>query len=256
MDTERKEMKLLMFDLEHGSKTLGNPKYIEETFGLPLLAPTTWDQYVDIIGKIYTKKTKIVEIPLGTITIPEEQTIIIPKDGIGVVNGIIIDTFSELSKKYMRQISDAHGKMKIQGWGQLKNKLDGALDFITAIPGIVVCNCHSKIRETDEGTKMIPYVDGSTREDISKWFDFVFYTKTIVDRKTKERVYTWVTKRSEYYNDAKDRTDLLPEEIPQNYQLVLDVVKEKDFDGMKILIIGAPGSGKTMSLETLVKGKE
>ena len=245
-----------MFDLEHGSKSLGNPKYILNMLGLPMLSPSTWDEYVNIIGKIYTKKKVVQDFKIGELTLPEEKTLIIPREGAGVIDGIIIDTFSELSKKYMRQISDGDGKLKIQGWGQLKNKLDSALDFITAVPGIVVCNCHSKIRDTDEGTKIIPYVDGSTREDISKWFDFVFYTKTSVDKKTKERSYTWVTKRSEYYNDAKDRTDLLPEEIPQDYQLVIDAAKSKEFDGMKILIIGAPGSGKTLSLKTLVKKED
>jgi Holliday junction resolvasome RuvABC ATP-dependent DNA helicase subunit len=46
----------------------------------------------------------------------------------------------------------------------------------------------------------------------------------------------------------------LPAEIPQNYQLVLEAAKSKGFDGVKVLIIGAPGSGKTLSLKTLKQG--
>jgi predicted NACHT family NTPase len=105
----------------------------------------------------------------------------------------------------------------------------------------------------DECNKIIPYIDGSTKEDISKWFDFVFYTKTRL-KKSGEREYVWVTKRCEIYDHAKDRTNLLPAEIPQNYQLVLEAAKSKGFDGVKVLIIGAPGSGKTLSLKTLKQG--
>ena len=103
----------------------------------------------------------------------------------------------------------------------------------------------------DDGNKLIPYIDGSTKEDISKWFDFVFYTRTI-DTPSGKTEYIWQTKHTEKYDHAKDRTNLLPAEIPQDFQLVLDAVKEKNFTSTKILIIGSPGSGKTWSLQTLV----
>ena len=149
----------------------------------------------------------------------------------------------------MRQISDKDGKLRIQGWGQLKNKLDSALEFISRIPGIVILNCHAKVQTMDDGNKIIPYIDGSTKEDISKWFDFVFYTKSI--KKNDITEYVWVTRRDEKYDHAKDRTNLLDDVIPQDYQLVINAAKKKGFNGCKILIIGAPGSGKTWSLKTL-----
>jgi hypothetical protein len=153
----------------------------------------------------------------------------------------------------MRQLSDKDGKMKLQGWGQLKNKLDGALDFISKIPGVVICNCHSKVQTMDDGNKVIPYIDGSSKDDISKWFDFVFYTKTAISG--DDRQYLWVTGRSEKYDHAKDRTGLLDVEMEQDYAVVVAAAKEKGFDGAKILVIGSPGSGKTYSLQTLVNGE-
>ena len=102
----------------------------------------------------------------------------------------------------------------------------------------------------DDGNKVIPYIDGSSKDDISKWFDFVFYTKTIVDG--NNRHYRWITGRSEKYDHAKDRTGLLDSEIDQDYSTVIAAAKEKGFDGAKILVIGSPGSGKTYSLQTLV----
>ena len=245
-------MKVLYFDLEHGSQSLGSKQDIQTMFGYPALEPGTWDQFQSTIGKLYTQKVSTVPVKIGDLTIEEERTEVVPRNGT-VINSIVLDTFSELSKKYMRSISDKDGKMRLQGWGQLKNKLDTALEFVSRIPGIVICNCHSKVQTMDECNKVIPYIDGSTKEDISKWFDFVFYTKT-TKSKTGEREYVWITKRCEIYDHAKDRTNLLPAQIPQDYQLVINAAKEKGFDGAKILVIGSPGSGKTLSLRTLIQG--
>ena len=105
----------------------------------------------------------------------------------------------------------------------------------------------------DDGNKVVPYIDGSSKEDISKWFDFVFYTKTLVDN--SDRQYRWITSRSEKYDHAKDRTGLLESEMDQDYSKVIAAAKEKGFNGAKILVIGSPGSGKTYSLQTLVNGE-
>ena len=104
----------------------------------------------------------------------------------------------------------------------------------------------------DDGNKVIPYIDGSSKDDISKWFDFVFYTKTIISGGSRK--YLWVTARDEKYDHAKDRTGLLEPEMDQDYGKVVAAAKEKGFSGAKILIIGSPGSGKTYSLQTLVNG--
>ena len=125
------------------------------------------------------------------------------------------------------------------------------LEYITQVPGILVCNCHGKVQTMDDGTtKVLPYIDGSTKEDISKWFDFVIYTKTM--NKSKDEVdYLWHTNHNTMYDHAKDRTQLLDAAIPQDYQLIIDAAKKKGFDGAKILVIGSPGTGKTLSLRTL-----
>ena len=245
-------MKILMFDLEHGSQTLGSKQKIQDMFQYPVLEPGTWDQFISVMGKLFVKENYTEDIKIGELTIPEEKQRTVLKNGTEV-DAVVIDTFSELSKKYMRTLTDKDGKMKIQNWGQLKNKLDTCLEFVSSIPGIVICNCHSRLKDTDDGTKVLPYIDGSTKEDISKWFDFVIYTKTA--SKSKDEVeYQWHTGHSSMYDHAKDRTQLLDASIPQDYQLIINAAKKKGFEGAKILVIGSPGTGKTLSLRTLTDG--
>ena len=241
-------MKILYFDLERGSQTLGNQAKIHKMFGLPMLSPSPYDAFAGILTQLYTTKDTHTTKKIGSIEIKEERTDKILKKGIDV-GALVVDTFSELSKKYVRELSDNDGKLKLQGWGQLKNKLDGALEFISRIHGTVVLNCHAKVQTMDDGHKVIPFIDGSTKEDISKWFDFVFYTKNVKNGAGTD--YKWVTRRDEKYDHAKDRTNLLDDTIPQDYQLVMDAAKKKGFNGCKILIVGSPGSGKTWSLKTL-----
>ena len=249
-------MKYLMFDFEHGSQSIGSKDHIEKTLGLPLLTPSTWNQFQDVIAGLYKQETVDKEVSIGNLKVKQSENKVVPRNGT-IIDGIILDTFSELSKKFMRTLTDKHGRMKLNEWGRLKNKLDTCLEFITRLPGVVVCTCHSKTSTLDDGTtKFTPYIDGSTKEDISKWFDFVFYTKTTVDSGTRKRSYLWVTSRSEQYDHAKDRTGLLDEEIPQDFQLVINAAVKRNFDGVKILVIGAPGSGKTRSLLTLNKENE
>ena len=248
-------MKVLYFDLEHGHQTLGSKEECQRIFGYPVLSPSTWDQFQDVIGNIYTSKTEKVIQKIGSLEIPETRTFVVPKNGTQV-DAIVLDTFSELSKKYQRSLTDKSGAMKLQGWGKLKNKLDSCLEFISRIPGTVVITCHAKTNTMDDGTtKIQPYIDGSTKEDISKWFDFVFYTKTI--KTGNKRRFVWVTKRDEMYDHAKDRTNLLEDMIDQDFKSVMAAAKKKGFANTRILIIGSPGSGKTMSLKTLTnKGEE
>ena len=250
-------MKTLYFDVEHGSQTLGSKETIGKNFGLPKLSPSSWDEFQETIGKLYTSKKSTEKVDMGNgFTVNQTTNKIVTRENL-VVDTLVVDTFSELSKKFMRTLTDRQGKMKLQEWGRLKNKLDTCLEFLTRLPGNVILTCHSRTQTMDTGeNRLLPYIDGSTKEDISKWFDFVFYTKTTVDSGTRKRSYLWVTSRSEQYDHAKDRTGLLDEEIPQDFQLVINAAVKRNFDGVKILVIGSPGSGKTRSLLTLNKENE
>ena len=244
--------KLLYFDLEHGSQTIGSKKDLERYFGYPELEPSVFGEFQKIIQQLYAKKKVEQIVKIGDLEIKQSLRKVVPNSKTQI-DGIIIDTISELSKKYQRSLMSQEGTMQMRDWGKLKNTIDRLMDMLTMLPGILICNCHSKLQHMDDGeNKLVPYIDGSSKEDISKWFDFVFYCKAKTDLKGNTE-YLWRTARTEKYDNAKDRTQLLDAEIPQDYQLVFDAVEEKGWDGAKILVIGRPGSGKTYSLKTINK---
>ena len=245
-------MNILLFDLENGSKTLGSRETIQKSFGLPVLSPGTFEDFGVVFGQLYEETGTDHPVKVGNLEIQEHRKVQSLKDPTYPIDAVVIDTFSELSKKYQRNLTrDDGGTMKISSWGKLKNKLDGLLEYLTALPGILVCNCHSKIQTMDTGgNKVLPYIDGSTKEDISKWFDFVLYATT-VNHPNGKNTYVWRTNHTSMYDHAKDRTQLLDNEIPQDYQVVINAANERGYNGAKILVIGSPGTGKTYSLRTL-----
>jgi hypothetical protein len=245
-------MNILLFDLENGSKTLGSRGDIQKSFGLPVLSPGSFEDFSTVITQLYDKTEDDHPVLIGNREIQEHRIVRTLADPTFPIDALVIDTFSELSKKYQRNLTrDDGGTMKISSWGKLKNKLDGLLEYLTALPGILICNCHSKIQTMDTGgNKILPYIDGSTKEDVSKWFDFVLYATT-VNHPNGTNTYVWRTNHTSLYDHAKDRTQLLDNEIPQDYQVVINAANKRGYDGAKILVIGSPGTGKTFSLRTL-----
>ena len=65
-------MKYLMFDFEHGSQSIGSKSHVEKTLGLPLLTPSTWNQFQDVIGGLYKQETVDKEVTIGNIIIDWE----------------------------------------------------------------------------------------------------------------------------------------------------------------------------------------
>ena len=247
--------KILMFDTEHGSNTLGGETEIQEMFNCPVLKPAQFDDFRNIITSMYTTQRMEIEKKVSDdLVIKEVQEQTILKNGVKI-DALVIDSFSELAKKYQRSLVDKSGVMRLNSWGKLKNTLDTLLEFITKIPGVLIVTCHSKTETLEDGrTKIKPYIDGSTKEDISKWFDFVLYTYTKKNGSSED--YMWRTKHSSIYEHAKDRTDLLPSDMKQDFQPVIEAAKEKGFSNVRIMVVGSPGTGKTKSLATLTNKGE
>jgi len=249
-------MRVLLFDTENGSKSLGSKEKIQENFGYPVLRPTSWNGFNALLGQIYKQEIVQSEVSIGELKVKENRTVLIPKNGTDV-GCIVLDTYTELVKKHQRELKGNSKTLSLPGWGELKNDIDMSLEIANKLPCNVVFNVHGKIIEDrDLGVlKLIPNIEGSSKDDLGKWFDFVFYAITSTDDKGNH-IYSWITKRSERYDHAKDRTNLLPDTMPQDYGMVLDAAEKSGWDSAKILVIGSPGSGKTFALKTLTKGEK
>ena len=246
-------MKTLLIDLENGYKSIGSKETIKDKFGLPLLNFNDFTSFRNFIGQLWSRKKVEKEVKVGEVSVVQSSYEIIAKEGVDV-DCMVIDTASEMAKKYARELKGKAEQLQLKQWGKLKDTLDNFFSFTNAIPSNLIVNCHSKMQEDNENgvMRVMPYIEGSTKVDVGKWFDFVLYTKV---RKAKDgsREYVWVTARDEHYCHAKDRTQELPAEIPQDYAIIFDAVNKKGWDTAKVLVIGEPGSGKTLSLRTLTK---
>ena len=244
-------MKILLIDLENGYKSIGSKETIKEKFGLPLLNFNDFTSFRNFIGQLWSRKKIEKDVKVGGVSVKQSGYEIKAKEGVEI-DCMVIDTGSEMAKKYARELKGKAEQLQLKQWGKLKDTLDSFFSFTNAIPASLVVNCHSKMQEDNENgvMRVMPYIEGSTKVDVGKWFDFVLYTKV---RKAKDgtRQYVWVTARDEHYCHAKDRTQLLEAEIPQDYSIIFDAVNKVGWDTAKVLVIGEPGSGKTLSLRTL-----
>lgn len=241
-------MEVLTFDVERGTKVLGSKEYIEKLFSAPIMKPDTWNDFKKLMGQVYNTEIVKEEKSFGDLHYTEKTEVMKPSSSVNP-DVIVIDTISELFKKYQRTLTSGDGKMEIQDWGKLKNVLDRFLEKVTKVPCNLICNCHGKMKQTTGGSKFLPYIDGSTKEDISKWFDFVLYADTV--KKKGKNKYIWYTEHTYQHAHAKDRSRLLDPVILQDYSQVFDAAKKRGWNTSKILIIGEPGSGKTLSLNTI-----
>ena len=246
-------MKVLYVDFEQGYKSLGSPDDIKQNFGYPLLQFDKYSDFKKLLGGLFERKTTQQDVQIGGIKVPQEATRWVAKEGLDI-DCLILDTGTELVKKYQRELQAGKDKLTIQQWGQIKNQLDILMNVVNQLPCSVIINVHAKpMRDEELGIqKLYPNIEGSTKEDIGKWFDFVLYTKVEKD-KTGKRNYLWVTARDERYCHAKDRSQTLKIEMLQDYTEIFGATASKGWDNAKVLCIGDPGSGKTLSLKTINK---
>ena len=126
---------LIFFDLEHGSQTLGSGKDINSLFGFPELEPSTFGEFQDIIKQLYTPKKVEQKVKIGNLEVKQTVRKVVPRSDTKI-DGIIIDTVSELSKKYQRSLINQEGMMQMKDWGKLKNTIDNSDTVSIIIPSI------------------------------------------------------------------------------------------------------------------------
>ena len=116
-------MKTLLVDLENGYKSIGSKETIEEKFGLPLLNFNDFTSFRNFIGQLWSRKKVEKEVKVGEVSVVQSSYEIIAKEGVDV-DCMVIDTASEMSKKYARELKGKAEQLQLKQWGKLKDTLE------------------------------------------------------------------------------------------------------------------------------------
>jgi len=245
-------MKTLFIDTENGYKSLGSKEDLESLFGYPVFQPGTWEAFTSTLTGLFEHSKEKVEHKVGNIVVEEEQILFRPKASTDV-DMLVIDTGTELMMKLSSQVKKGSGpSLTQQEWGEIKSYWRKLMEMLNGLSVNLIMNVHLRAEEDESGiTRYVPSIEGSSRHDIAKWFDFVFYTKTVLEP-DGSKSYKWVTSRTEQFPHAKDRSGILEDEIDQDYAMVMAAVESRGWDVARILVCGTPGSGKTLALKSLI----
>lgn len=246
----------LLFDVDSSLASLGTAQEVTAMCGgiEPISVETDGLAVVmDVINNLYvpTSTTRVHPLIKGASI---RETVVVPSQSAlqYKIDCVIIDTYSHLQRNDLRILEAARPtkQMEIQDWGVIERMYNLSLNLLKRLPVPVIVNCHSTIDKDQVGNFAInAALKGKAGEFINEYFDLVFYTQT---SKTKDGsyVFNWQTK-PDSARRAKDRLNLLPPIIPQNFASVLKVYAEAGYTAPKILVIGESGSGKTRALSTL-----
>lgn len=257
--------KLLVFDAD---KSLGaisdDPDYITEVFGgIPPLPCSDLENFYSVMQKLVEAKL----VPTGHPAFTDEES---PNVWRAVLNekaqklglyGVAVDTMSHMGRVTFRNISYMVHKEKHLNevasidrgvYLQYRDYGNRILNMIKMISFPFIVNVHA--RKEDDGTIAPDFISG-LRGDFGEYFDVVAYART---RKVDgELVYSWRVKKDNAYQDAKIRhgrvREILgdPDEIPQDFDLLLSAYEETNYKAPKILIIAPTSQGKTSALATV-----
>jgi hypothetical protein len=248
----------LLFDVDSSLASLGTAAQVTEMCGgiEPISIGTDGLVTVmEVINNLFVAQHVVRAHPVITgANIKETVVVPSPKAVEYKVDCLIVDTYSHLQRNDLRLLEQARPtkQMEIQDWGVIERMYNLSLNLIKRLPIPVVINCHSTTDRDQMGNfQYNAALKGKAGEFINEYFDLVLYTQT-AKAKDGTYVFNWLTK-PDAMRKAKDRLNLLPPIVPQDFEKVLKVYADAGYKAPKILVIGESGTGKTRALATLPK---
>ena len=245
----------LIFDYDGSLASIGNDDTLKRLFGImPIRVHRGLDQTKSIIKKLIRPVKRKLEHPLlDDNQMLEEGFELSDKAEDMNLGCIVFDTASAMGFQERNQIKTVRHLdiLDQRGWGTYGDNLNSFIYNICSLPVKTVFNVHSD-RDRDVGGEVIelPALKGSCKNEVQKWFDIILYTKVINDPESDQRKYLWLTKPEEG-RFAKDRLNILPPVIPQDYNYVFSQYDEAGIPNPNILVIGESGTGKSKALSTI-----
>lgn len=122
-------------------------------------------------GMLTLRGKNIDVIDIGSLREMEEALRWLETEGVKKYRYVGIDSFSQFQKNLEKQIS-ATG---FQLWAEVKEITKAVVDRIKSLPINLVALCEVSMKDDDGGLKFIPSLVGSSKDEISYWFDEVYY---------------------------------------------------------------------------------
>lgn len=247
-------MSILILDADRSLSTIGGPQQIQALCGMPeLTIDNGVPEVYSVLYNLFVAQYVNTQHPVLTGEKQEVEYFLSDKAKALGLDIIVLDTVSRMANQSRRilanTVSKQPGRLDQSAWGDHGEQQMQFYEFLAKLPMTIIANSHLEDLRDDisGGIDWVPAVKGGAKTRVEESFDVVLFSE-----RDQEGNYVWITK-PQYSKRAKDRRDLLPEVIPQDYSLVIPPYKADGIEHPKILCLGRSGTGKTRSLTTIAK---
>ncbi len=245
----------LVIDYDGSLASLGGEEQRLIHFGIPPIQIFKGLEQTKLIIKQLIKPVK------RTIKHPLFNEAVIEEDGFELsdkakkmnLNCLVFDTISALGLQERTQLKSSKrlDTLDQRSWGIYGDSLNAFIYNICRLPIKVIFNVHIDRERDPLGESLeLPALKGGAKNEIQKWMDIILFTRINQDSQSKDIQFMWQTKPMEG-RFAKDRLNLLPMLMPQDYEMLFKKYEDAGINHPKILVLGDSGTGKTRSLATI-----
>jgi hypothetical protein len=237
-----------------GLISLGTKEMIQDRFGYKPITARKWDSIKKVFDNIGDMVTRTVIDDIAGVQVENPEHVFEFKSPYDDMDAFVIDpvdgVFWALKKELLGDSISANQSM----WDKLTNGSIQFYDKIGAMQVPVICTCHDRGEKRGDNDAIVPFVQGTFKDQLGSYFDVILYTKVYRmpngTSQFKWQVVPDATRPArapeKLYNYAKEKGS--NGEIPQDFKALFANV---EIANPKILIIGSYGTGKTHSLRTL-----
>ncbi len=245
----------LLFDYDGSLASIGSETLQHKLFGFPPIRIFKGLEQTKLIVKQLIKPIK------SSISHPLFENASIETEGFELsekakqmnLQCLVFDTITALGLQERNQIKNTKklDTLDQRSWGIYGDALNTFIYNICSLPLRIIFNAHiDRERDVEGETIELPALKGGSKTEVLKWFDVVLFSRISRDPKTNETVFQWQTKPQEG-RFAKDRLNVLPEIMPQDFSVVFSKYEEAGIYHPNILVLGDSGTGKTRALASI-----
>lgn len=246
--------KVLIFDIDRGLKSIGSDERIEQAFGYRPRRFASSTTLLNTFNKLFEQHVNITQDELGDV----EEEVYMLRSG-RELDFFVMDSITAYQAQKKKDEKGTSDRITLPMWGNIGEAIEDIVVKAVRTNVNAIMIGHTKSEEDkDLGViKQIPALSGRMKDEIARYFDIVAYTTVETDKLNGQRIYKWIMMANERC-DAKCRLESVTKyllknngEMPQDFELLFNLINEGGYEATKMLILGNAGTGKTYALRTL-----